>query len=114
MTQMRWVGTFTFNEFVLFAVITGDFNISVDKELSSVIQTCLTICTDHKHPLFMQKTEVGKRWADIFEQLNLNRDFVDKTGMTNTITHCSNEYMVSVKNYLVYGLWDNYIRLLRS
>jgi len=64
--------------------------------------------------LTMQKIEVGRRWADRCVQLNLNQDFFDKTGMTNTITRCSNECMVSVKNYLVYGLRDNYIRLLKK
>ena len=62
----------------------------------------------------MLKTEVGKRWCDRFFQLNQNRELIDKTGMGNTITHCANEYTVCVKNYLVYGLRDQYVRLLKK
>ena len=62
----------------------------------------------------MKNSEVGRRWADRFLQLNINQDLVNKTGMCNTITHCYNEYMVSVKNYLVYGLRDQYLRLMKK
>ena len=33
MTKMRWVGTRAFNHFIIFAVITGEFEISDDKVL---------------------------------------------------------------------------------
>ena len=62
----------------------------------------------------MLKKEVSKRWGDRFLELNQNQELIDKTGMCNTITHCSNEYMVCVNNYMVYGLRDNYVRLLKK
>ena len=95
-------------------MLNGDFDITDDKVPSSVIRACLTICTDRKQPHFMLKTEVSKRWCDRFLELYKNPELIDKTGMCNTITHCSNEYMVSVKKYLVYGLRDQYIRLLKK
>ena len=39
---------------------------------------------------------------------------IDKTGMSNTTAHCANEYTVCVKNYIVYGLRDQYIRLFKK
>jgi len=114
MAQTRWVATRAFKKIVLCTVLNGKLEIINDKVLSSVNRTCLAICTDRKHHNFMQKTEVDKRWCDSFLELNQNRELIDNTGMCNTITYCSNEYMVCVKNYLVYGLRDQCVRLLKS
>ena len=113
MTRMKWVGTRAFNHFVIFAVLNGEFEIKDDKVLSSVIRACFTI-TEHMHPPFMLKSEIGERWCKQFLKLYQNREIIDKTSTGNTIAHYSNEHMFSVKNYLVYDLRNRYVRLLKS
>ena len=85
-----------------------------DKVLSCVIQVYLTICTVRKHPNVMLKIEAGKIWRGRFLEVNQHRQLIDKTSMCNTITHCFNEYMVCVNKYLVYGLKDHYVILLKN
>jgi len=107
------VGMRSFNHFVTFAVINGEFDITDGKVLSSAIRASFTICTSRKQLTYMLKIEVGKRWCEWGFQLNLNRELINKTGMINTITHFANKYTVCVNNYLVYGLRDQYMRLLK-
>ena len=115
MTQIKWIGTRAFNHFVLFAVLGNNYHIEDDNALMALIRACFVHSTikANNYPASMKNSEICREWCDRFNRIQNNK-IICKLGFGNVMTHSCKEYETSVKNYLVYGLRDIYVRSLKK
>jgi len=83
MTQARCVGTTASQNFMIFAVIAGYFEITSGKILNRVIRACFTFCTDGNYNLLIKESKIGNR-SMVFIRKNQNQK--------HRLSHC-NKYI---------------------
>lgn len=115
MTKLRWLGTRAFNDFLIHNIVHHEADIPDRNSLVNIIHACFTIDTNEsdKVPKVFRESENFTDWYTKYLE-DVYHSQIDKSGLTNVISHAVNEYTVSVVNYITYGLRDQYVRLLKK
>ena len=117
MTQMRVHGTRAFSDYILYAVIDRGVEIRNEDQLTTIVRSCYIANTNDDNnvgrPSSFFHEPINQEWLASYRQ-DFNEATLDKEGMTNIITFDVKSYVSDIKNYLMYGIRDHFIRFLKN